>query len=153
MIFSFSRHFPVVLCAILLGACASSPPATTLAPFTSDGCSMFPDRSLWSDTDWCGCCVTHDLAYWRGGTAAQRLAADEALRGCVLQASGSSALADLMFNGVRAGGAPHSVTAYRWAYGWPIGRTYEPLTAEEQAAADALQEQYENGAPALVCRK
>lgn len=143
----------ILLCLSLLGACAASPPVPPLAPFATDGCSMFPDRSLWSDTDWCGCCVVHDLAYWRGGTAAQRLAADEELQRCVLRASGSSALAELMFNGVRAGGDPRVFASYRWAYGWPFGRTYEPLTAEEQSAADALQAQYESGAPAPVCRK
>lgn len=112
---------------------------------------MFPDRSLWSATDWCGCCVAHDLAYWQGGTVEQRLAADEELRSCVLRASGNPLLADLMFNGVRAGGDPRVMTTYRWAYGWPFGRNYQPLTAAEQAAADVLRAQYLRAPPAQVC--
>src|SRR5262245_15908951 len=32
-------------------------------PFTTDGCSTFPDGA------WKSCCVTHDYAYWCGGTA------------------------------------------------------------------------------------
>lgn len=154
MLPSFFLRLLVLACLALLGACASRPPAVpTLAPFTTDGCSMFPDRSLWSDSDWCNCCVTHDLAYWQGGTAEQRLAADEALRACVLRVSGNPLLADLMFNGVRAGGDPQFLSSYRWAYGWPFGRSYQPLTLEEQAVAAALQAQYLNAPPAGVCRK
>jgi hypothetical protein len=144
---------PVLLAIALLGGCATTQPAPALAPFTSDGCSMFPDRSLWSDTDWCSCCVAHDLAYWRGGTAEQRLAADEALRACVLRSSGSAGLAELMFNGVRAGGEPTVLTSWRWAYGWPFGRNYTALTPDEQAAAKTLQVEYENNPQPRVCTK
>ena len=142
-----------VLAGALLGACATTPPPDALAPFTTDGCSMFPDRSALSAADWCSCCVAHDLAYWRGGTAEERLAADQALQACVLRASNNAALADLMFAGVRSGGGPYFHTSYRWAYGWPYGRGYEPLSPEERAAAAALQAQYLAGNPALSCNK
>lgn len=153
MFSSSPLRFLLAVAAILLAATAFAEPPIRLSPFSTDGCSLFPDRSLVSDSDWCGCCIAHDFAYWRGGTAEQRLAADEQLRACVLKASGSSALADLMYAGVRAGGAPYSVTSYRWAYGWPLGRTYEPLTPAEQVAAASLQAQYLASHPQLTCEK
>ena len=142
-----------LLAALLLGACASAQPPGELSPFTTDGCSMFPDRSLLSGADWCRCCVEHDLAYWRGGTADERVEADQALRACVLQATGNAALADLMYAGVRTGGGPYFYTSYRWAYGWPYGRGYEALTPGERARASALQSQYLSSRPALTCEK
>lgn len=139
--------------ALLLGACASAQAPLALSPFTTDGCSMFPDRSLLSGADWCRCCVAHDLVYWRGGTAEERLEADQALRACVQQATGNAALAELMYTGVRTGGGPYFYTSYRWAYGWPYGRGYEPLTPEERAQVAALQTQYLSSRPVLTCEK
>ncbi len=139
--------FTVVLSA-LLSACAST---QVMQPFSTDGCSLFPDRSLVGKSDWCSCCLAHDLAYWRGGTADERLKADEALKSCVLHASGSAELANLMFAGVRTGGGPYFFTPYRWGYGWPFGRTYEPLSAAEEAQASPLQAQYISINPTLAC--
>ncbi len=65
----------LLLLAALLAGCASP---NTLRPFTTDGCSLYPDRSASTGKDWCACCVAHDRAYWRGGTEAERLKADEA---------------------------------------------------------------------------
>jgi hypothetical protein len=138
---------------LLLGACASAQVPGTLSPFSTDGCSMFPDRSLLSGADWCRCCVAHDLVYWRGGTAEERLEADQALRSCVQQATGNTALAELMYAGVRTGGGPYFYTPYRWAYGWPYGRGYEPLSSEERAQVSALQTQYLSSRPVLTCEK
>jgi hypothetical protein len=139
---------PALLALALFSGCATTPapaPAPTtrtgLQPFRSDGCSSFPDRALIGHADWRHCCVAHDHAYWRGGTADQRLQADEALRACVRQASGNPALAQLMFLGVRAGGRPELNTTYRWGYGWPPGRPYGALSADETAEADALEQQ------------
>lgn len=143
----------VAASAVALAACASAQPADTLSPFTSDGCSLFPDRSLVSKADWCNCCFAHDLAYWRGGTAPERLAADEQLRSCVLQATGNAGLADLMFTGVRAGGGPHFYTPYRWAYGWAFGRGYRPLSIAEQEVASSLQAQFLASNPPQACSK
>jgi hypothetical protein len=129
-----------LLMVALLSGCAS--PAQ-LRPFTTDGCSLFPDRSATSGKDWCSCCVAHDRAYWRGGTADERLKADEALRACVLAKTGDVSLAALMYRGVRLGGLPYWPTPFRWAYGWGYGRFYQPLDDEEQARADRLEASYE----------
>lgn len=113
---------------------------------------MFPDASPGRRTDWCHCCLAHDLAYWRGGTAPERLAADEALKSCVLAATASTLLAEAMFAGVRAGGEPHFDADYRWGYGWPPGRGYRPLSALEAAEADRLEQQYRASNRGLQCR-
>jgi hypothetical protein len=98
-------HLPKYACmgalAATLSACST---AQVTQPFTTDGCSMFPDHSLVSKADWCSCCVAHDLAYWRGGTAEERLKADQELQHCVQHATGNKALGELMFAGVRTGG-------------------------------------------------
>jgi hypothetical protein len=136
------------LLAVLLAACASN---GELRPFSTDGCSLFPDRALIGKADWCECCVAHDLAYWRGGTSEARLAADQALKACVHKASGNEALADLMFAGVRSGGGPYFFTPYRWGYGWQFGRPYGPLTADEDARATSLEREYAARTPRLSC--
>ncbi|MFY9975748.1 MAG: hypothetical protein WAK53_15935 [Chromatiaceae bacterium] len=79
-------------------------PGTTLAPFTTDGCSgglsglwtfiaeRYPAFAAAHEgvPPWEGCCVTHDRAYHAGGadpdpeaSYAARIAADEELRRCV----------------------------------------------------------------------
>ena len=131
--------------------CAASGGAAKLREFTTDGCSRFPDRSLISNHDWCHCCVAHDLAYWRGGSAEERVAADESLRDCVERATANPALADVMYAGVRAGGGPYFYTSYRWGYGWPFGRHYRALSPAELAAADAAQAVFLKSNPGLVC--
>lgn len=101
-----------------------------LAPFTSDGCSSFPDGTPVNQSLWLDCCVRHDIAYWKGGTYEERLAADLALEQCVAKA-GEPEIAKLMLHGVRTGGNPYFLTLYRWGYGWPFGRGYKALSAEE----------------------
>lgn len=130
---------------------AASGDKVEIREFATDGCSRFPDHSLISNHDWCHCCVAHDLAYWRGGTAEERLAADEALRGCVETTTRNRALADVMFAGVRAGGGPYFYTSYRWGYGWKYGRNYRPLSPAEHAVADAMQVGYLAKNPGLSC--
>ena len=105
--------------------------------FASDGCSLFPNRSLINGDDWCGCCLEHDIAYWKGGSEAERLMADEALRQCVLEQTGDEALARLMFEGVRLGGVPWLPTWYRWGYGWSLDRGYRSLSPAEEVMAAA----------------
>lgn len=138
----------VVIAVILLPAGAS---AQAVQPFTTDGCSLFPDQSLIDNSDWCSCCLAHDLAYWRGGTADERLKADKDLKSCVLAASGNAKLADLMFAGVRAGGGPYYFTPYRWAYGWPFGRMYEPLSAAEETQVSSLRALYISSNSTMAC--
>lgn len=135
----------VIALAAALAGCAGT---RELAPFSTDGCSLFPDRSLVGNADWCACCVAHDRAYWRGGTEDERRAADDALRACVLKATGDEKLADAMRAGVRVGGTPALPTWFRWGYGWQYDRGYAPLTeAERQLVAKKDRE----GEP--VCAK
>ena len=140
----------LLLFTVVCSGCASQ---EQLRPFSTDGCSLFPDRSLIGNADWCQCCVTHDLAYWRGGTAAARLNADQELAACVLRVTGNKTLADLMYSGARTGGGPHFYTPYRWGYGWPAGRPYRELTAGEAAIAQSLELEYRAANPSLVCTK
>jgi hypothetical protein len=101
-----------------------------IAPFTTDGCSMFPNGTLDRNSLWLDCCIAHDFAYWQGGTYQQRLAADKRLRDCV---AGTGALftAEIMLEGVRLGGSPFFPTTYRWGYGWPWLRGYKQLNPSE----------------------
>lgn len=122
-----------------------------LSPFTSDGCSLFPDSSLITGSDWCSCCVQHDVAYWRGGTAEEREAADLELRECVLQKTENAALANLMYEGVRVGGSPYFQNWYRWSYGWGFDRTYQALTEAEINLSNKLLDQYFESASAAAC--
>lgn len=141
------RNLLIILLTISVTACSEP---SSLSPFTSDGCSLFPDRSLISQTDWCFCCFEHDVAYWRGGTEKQREAADQELKRCVEAKTGDVALATLMYQGVRAGGSPYFINWYRWGYGWGIERQYQALTPQENATADLLFAEY-LASPAAVC--
>jgi len=87
-------------------------------PFTSDGCSMWPDST------WVDCCVNHDIAYWCGGSAADRRRADDALRECVAERS-SELMGILTWVGVIMGGIPWQPMPWRWGYGWSGLRGYE----------------------------
>lgn len=112
-----------------------------LKAFTSDGCSDFPDGTPAQKDLWLDCCLQHDFAYWLGGTAAERQAADAELQRCVA-AVGQAEIAALMLAGVRVGGSPFWPTRYRWGYGWPywnglLPRGYRALTEEERAQAHA----------------
>jgi len=122
-----------------------------MSPFTTDGCSHFPDRSLVDKSDWCECCIRHDFAYWRGGSTEARLRADKELSACVQRVSGNKGLAELMLSGVRAGGGPYFYTSYRWGYGWAFGKGFADLTPEETAQADKLEKEYRAKHPTLMC--
>jgi len=114
--------------------------ADTLKPFTSDGCSVFPDGTLEEQTLWANCCIKHDLNYWKGGTRAQRLTADLALKQCVATV-GKPEIAKLMLAGVRMGGGPYLPTSYRWGYGWDYPRGYRALSmSENQQIKQQLQQ-------------
>lgn len=101
-----------------------------LTPFTSDGCSAFPDGTFEQNELWLSCCQAHDFAYWQGGTYTQRKRADEVLEICVA-AINEPGVALLMLTGVRVGGTPFLPTGFRWGYGWPFPRGYGVLSAEE----------------------
>lgn len=123
--------------------------AADLKPFSSDGCSGFPDGNLQQNQLWLNCCRAHDLAYWQGGSYRQRLDADIALEQCVALV-GEPHIAKLMLAGVRVGGSPFWPTSFRWGYGWSYGRGwgdaegwpyprfYSPLTPMEKKAVKSL---------------
>lgn len=111
--------------------------AEGLQPFTSDGCSRFPNGTPWQNELWLECCTAHDLAYWRGGTYQERLDADRKLEICVAQV-GEPEIALLMLAGVRVGGSPFFPTPFRWGYGWSYPRYYGPLTGDELKQVEEL---------------
>lgn len=89
-------------------------------PFTTDGCSMFPDGS------WVHCCTIHDKAYWVGGSNSDRIEADFELKKCVSNTGPEArweALGWTMYVGVRFGGVGWIPTPFRWGYGWKFPRT------------------------------
>lgn len=98
--------------------------AAEITPFTSDGCSAFPNGTLAQQSLWLSCCTTHDKAYWQGGTRQQRLDADLALQQCVAD-TGEPIIAELMLAGVRVGGSPYWPTEFRWGYGRPYPQGYD----------------------------
>ncbi len=139
-------HYTTPLHAALLAAAlvlAAGPARAQdqLKPFTTDGCSEFPNGTPRQKDLWLKCCITHDKKYWAGGTYDERLQADRELRSCVA-AVGEPAIAALMLAGVRVGGSPSLNTSFRWGYGWPFGRGYQALTPEEKDQTRKLLEQY-----------
>ena len=118
-------------CSILLVGCSDGQ-STNLDDFSSDGCSLFVDGTFENPELWKECCLTHDIAYWKGGTEVDRDQADLAFKACVEKKTGDSTLANLMYEAVRVGGEPYFPTWYRWGYGWPIGRGYKKLSEQEK---------------------
>ena len=114
----------------------------TLKPFTSDGCSSFPDGTIKQSDLWLACCTAHDRTYWQGGTYDDRLASDKELRMCVSEV-GQPEIAALMLAGVRVGGSPLWPTTFRWGYGWPYPRWYGKLTDEELAQVELREAEIE----------
>ncbi|WP_051208173.1 hypothetical protein [Saccharospirillum impatiens] len=124
----------------LLIACIAEASGDELRPFTSDGCSAFPDGTIWQNELWLECCTEHDYAYWKGGSYKEREAADFALRECVAQV-GEREIALLMLSGVRVGGTPLLPTTFRWGYGWTYPKWYGELTAGELQQVEATVSQ------------
>lgn len=129
-----------VAALFMLNACSNR---DLIAPFASDGCSLFPDQSLIAPADWCACCALHDAAYWRGGSEQQRMQADRDLRQCVLEKTGSQAFASLMYEGVRVGGSPYFFNWYRWGYGWPFQHKYQPLSQRQWQQVEQRWQEFE----------
>lgn len=111
--------------------------ADTLKPFTSDGCSAFPDGTIGQKNLWLACCQRHDFDYWQGGTYQQRLDSDQQLKQCVSEV-GEPTIAALMLAGVRVGGTPYLPTTFRWGYGWSYPKLYGALSVEELAQVAKL---------------
>tara|TARA_Y100000588_G_scaffold301819_1_gene323841 strand:- start:405 stop:875 length:471 start_codon:yes stop_codon:yes gene_type:complete len=134
----------LTIIAFLCSGCetAKEVKGVDLADFKSDGCSLFVDGNFKDKELWKCCCFEHDLAYWRGGTVAERKAADIKFRECVLKKTGDETLARVMYEAVRAGGSPYFPTWYRWGYGWPIGRGYKELSKAEMTAVQRKLQEY-----------
>lgn len=113
--------------------------ADSLKPFSSDGCSAFPDGTASQKKLWLACCQAHDFTYWKGGTYQERLTSDKALQACVSKV-GEPNVAVLMLAGVRVGGTPFLPTKFRWGYGWSYPRFYGPLTKVEASQVKKLSD-------------
>ena len=124
------------ICLVLALVSVSSY-AGDLKPFTSDGCSIFPDGTLDQNELWLACCTAHDHAYWKGGTYEARMESDLALRDCVSKV-GKEEIALLMLAGVRVGGSPYLPTPFRWGYGWRYPRFYGELSRQELQQVQSL---------------
>ncbi|WP_413575805.1 helicase [Bdellovibrio sp. HCB290] len=115
---------------IFLGI-ASPAMANELKDFTSDGCSKSPDGIPWYNPDaFLDCCIQHDIVYWHGGTADDRILADQDLKACI-DKTGHPDIAKTYYYAVRVGGSPKFNSNFRWGYGWKENRGYTPLTQEE----------------------
>lgn len=86
-------------------------------PFKSDGCSMW--YGSWKGKSLYPACFLHDLKYWAGhpGEELERLIADAELMIDVARLTGSTALAETMFHGVRVGGHEIFKKSFSWGFG------------------------------------
>jgi len=135
-------HLKYIIFSLFILMYSSVLLAEEIEPFTTDGCSSFPDGTIEQQSLWTHCCVQHDLAYWKGGTYQQRLEADEALSSCVYKV-GEKEIAELMLAGVRVGGTPYLPTSFRWGYGWPFPKVYKALTENEKQKVEEKLNQFE----------
>jgi len=111
--------------------------AEEISPFTSDGCSSFPNGTVEQETLWLSCCTDHDKAYWQGGSYQQRLDADIELKRCVA-AVGEPVIAEVMLSGVRVGGSPHWPTSFRWGYGYSYPHGYTSTSNNKESAISGI---------------
>lgn len=124
------KKLMLVLLIIFSSVSAFALETARINPFTSDGCSKWPEGPRGNRNLWRECCFVHDISYWMGGPRAERLRADRDLKACV-ERKGARFNSLLMYVGVRLGGSPNRRTSYRWGYGWDRLRGYRSLTAEE----------------------
>lgn len=105
-------------------------PPNQLREFTTDGCSLAPNGPPAHPQSLLRCCIEHDYLYWRGGSSAERLEADQALKACVSKAE-SPDIGRLYYDAVRVGGSSIFKTKFYWGYGWTQKRADSPLTTSE----------------------
>ncbi len=146
-----SHHLLFLTVLTLLNLLTYSVLADGLDNFSSDGCSQFPDGTFTQENLWCDCCITHDIAYWQGGNRKQKNQADQALRVCVFNKTGSLLLADTMYYGVTFGGSPVFPTWYRWGYGWRYGRGFQSLNIYEMEQVEDKLQRYFVAIPQSFC--
>ncbi|NNL56738.1 MAG: hypothetical protein HKO71_03225 [Pseudomonadales bacterium] len=143
----FSLVLKLLLVLALLVACQSD---GRLMAFASQGCanyaasiyagdvSLAPESNAAPASNWCDCCIEHDIAYWRGGTSQQHDQADARLRDCVARKTSDQALANQLYQDLRSGGSAYFFDGYRWAYGWSDERQYRALEQHELLIANRL---------------
>jgi hypothetical protein len=93
---------------------AADPPPQ---PFRSDGCSLWFDS--YDGHDYYPACFLHDLKYWagtEGDEAVERLVADAELMIAIARL-GDPVMAQIMFQGVRAGGHSALGRSFSWGFG------------------------------------
>lgn len=101
-----------------------------IKPFTSDGCSFFPEGTNSEKQLWLKCCIIHDYKYWMGGTKKEREFADKELKSCVKNLNYDT-IAKMMYIGTRIGGHPDIDASFSWGYGWKYKRGYKALSKVE----------------------
>lgn len=110
--------------------------------FSTDGCSggmsLFWRKVLRRVPPWEGCCIAHDLEYWRGGFWMDRKNADLALAHCIRE-QGHPIWAFLMYYAVRIGGAPFFPVPWRWGYGWEYTARYQKPELSRKLIAPETQ--------------
>ena len=86
-------------------------------PFKSDGCTGWVNE--WNGISIYPAGFLHDLKYWSGypGEDVERLVADAELMIDVARLLKSTAMAETMFHGVRAGGTEHLRLEFSWGFG------------------------------------
>ena len=86
----------------------------------SDGCTGWFDE--WKGVSLYPAGFLHDLKYWAGypGEDVERLVADAELMIDVARLLNSTAMAETMFHGVRAGGSEKLHAAFSWGFGRQI---------------------------------
>ena len=136
----YRLSLPILACLIWLGGCATHRPCPTLPALDStkpvhacrmDGCTLAPDFNF------AACCDAHDVVYWQGGNAEDRLEADRTFRQCIAD-GGRTGLAAVYYRGVRFGGVGWLPTPWRWGFGWSFPRS-------AQRANDACDVEAEAG--------
>jgi hypothetical protein len=120
-----------LLLFLITGCAAFKERPNKIVPFTTDGCSMYPDGVLFVDSNrWVHCCIVHDIAYWIGGNHQEKIDADYDLGMCVAEKS-SSIQGDLMSSGTRFGGVANNILPWAWGYGWSYNRGYRKLREKD----------------------
>lgn len=119
-------EMPLVLRAQAFCEQQGHPAGVPVSPFSTDGCTLWPDRAI------AECCITHDIAYWCGGSAELRLEADRELGSCAKRSGYWSG--GPVIRGVRMGGVPWLPTSWRWGYGHEFGSGYSKPTKPTNSA-------------------
>ena len=81
----------------------------------SDGCTLAPWLS--ANPKYRELCVIHDRAYYYGGSEADKLLADEALRDGLIAHGMDREQAAIVFWAVQRGGVPQARLPWSWAFG------------------------------------